>query len=189
MVQCKEIVEQSRAISGYRIFGVLQFVLGFFLMFFACYVAMVIHGPEVTGIPYYVGPLTLSIPLICMSFIAALIYDRGQDLSKDQSLVSYIYVLMRVHFVITALAIVICSGSIILTGIYGLSEKCSYSTKTVFNQGMAIFLVILQTLCGISLVWGAYFFYKYFGYFVHKVADDDLKFSHSNLNINLNSIR
>ncbi|XP_060593568.1 uncharacterized protein LOC132748039 [Ruditapes philippinarum] len=153
MDKIDELVERRRAVLIQRTLAAIQFSTGFLLVFFAAYTAAILHGKH-SGAPYYAGAFMTGFAALILSFCGGAVYYTGKNTRLEVLIPTLVKPWVVAHVIISPCATVISIIGIIITGIYGTcqSGSCSYSTNTKFNLGMAIFLLVLEILCLISMI-------------------------------------
>ncbi|XP_045194485.2 uncharacterized protein LOC123550114 [Mercenaria mercenaria] len=153
MDKLNELVQRRRACLVHRSLAAFQFSAGFLLVFFAAYIAAVIHGAE-SGAPYYAGAFIAGFSVLILSIFGGTIYYRGKHTRLEILIPTRVKPWVMVHLILSPCATVLCVVGVVITGIYGIcrSDTCSYTTNTNFNLGMAAFLLVLELLCLISTI-------------------------------------
>lgn len=166
-------------ISHYRLMSAGHFGIGFFMVFFATYTAMKVHGEGTGKPPYYIGPFIAFVGIMPVCLFGVEIYYKGH-MKKDVT--RMLKRLMKTHYALAVFAVVCCVIGALFTMVTGFcsSDLYSYNTETTFNLGMAVFLFFLELFCLLSAVLTIVHYSYSRKYFTKKHIFGHKIFSHSN---------
>lgn len=148
--------KRNRAASIYRILGLVQIFLGFFLLVLGG-VGYSFHGKTTrSGAHYYSSAFLVGGFVIVLSVLEIAIYRRGRHCYSRERAIKRMTCLLQTYTVAVALNLVCSVTGMIITGLSGIckGDNCSYEENRTTNYGVAVTIVITIAIVFLTCVFG-----------------------------------